>query len=207
MRLRGFFLASILLGFVFVGNVGAQVLATGETGGKGGQAVFLTANGLYPEGLSLFNANVQYSFGLTDKVDVVAIYGNISALGENQHYAGFGWNVNLLKRNQALVDVSFFNTVTFPVSRRSESSTVLLTPALVVSRPVTIAGRTVAIYTGLNSVVPIGNIQDKLFTPPETLLNVPAGVSVVLSKKWVTYVEYDYGSNLSSVGVGILRVF
>lgn len=202
----------ILVGFailsaLFSAKASAQVLATAETGGKGNQAVFFSANGLYPEGLTLFNAYGQYVYGLTDRVDVMAAYGNISALGENQNYIGFGWNAVVLRRKQAFVDVSFFNVITVPLSKRSQSSTVLMNPALVVSRPIEVAGKPMTFYSGVNFTVPVGSVKDKLFTPPETLVNVPIGVSVPLSSKWILCLEADPGTNLKALGVGIVKVF
>ena len=195
------------VGILLADQASAQVLATAETGGKGNQALFISANGLYPEGLTLFNTYGQYVYGLTDRIDVAATYGNISALGENQNYVGLGWNAVLLRRNQALVDVSFFNVVTLPLNNRSQASTVVMTPAVVVSRPVTVAGKSITVYSGLNSLVPIGSTQDKLFTPPETFFNVPIGVSVPLDKRWIVCIEVDPGINLKTLGVGLIRTF
>jgi|SRR3989344_7113211 len=202
----------VLITFFFVVTFGtsslfAQVLATGETGGKGNSAVFVSVNGLFPEGLTLFNAYGQYVYGVTDKVDVAVVYGNISALGGTQNYVGFGWNATLLKRDRAFVDVSFFNVTTIPVHRRSEASTILTTPAIIVSRPVTIKGKKAALYSGINATVPIGQVKGKLFTPPEVLWNVPAGFSTALSEKWAVYIETDIGTNLNTFGVGFLKIF
>lgn len=199
----------ILLGVIFVGNANAQVLVTAETGGKGSQSLFFTANSLLPEGISFFNANIQYSFGLNNKVDLMVIYGNISApgLSRNQNYVGIGWNVSLLKRKNTFVDVSFFNTINTPIDERNDASTVLMTPALIVSRPVKIKSLNVILYSGLNSSLPIGSVKNKFFTPPETFLNIPIGITMPIYKKWSEYIEYDYGTNLKSFGLGILKVF
>lgn len=195
------------IGILLSNRASAQVLVTGETGGKGGRAVFLSANGLFPEGLELFNVYGQLAYGLTNNLDGMVVYGNISALGETQHYVGFGWNMTLIRRSQAFVDVSFFNVTTMPLHRRGEASTVLTTPALVVSRPITVGGRSLGLYTGLNATVPIGQVKGKLFTPPETLWNVPIGVSTTFAGNWSLYVETDIGPNLKTVGIGVLRVF
>ncbi len=195
------------VGILLADQAPAQVLATAETGGKGNHAVLVSANGLYPEGLTLFNAYGQYVYGLTDYIDVTVAYGNISALGESQNYVGLGWNAVLLRRSQAFVDVSFFNVITLPLSNRSQASTVVMTPAVVVSRPMTVAGKSITIYSGLNSLVPIGATQNKLFTPPETLFNVPIGISMPLSKKWIVCAEVDPGTNLKTLGLGVVRTF
>lgn len=198
---------AVLITFTFASQVSAQVLVTGETGGKNNQAVFVSANGLFPKGLELLNTYGQFVCGWTDRFDVMVVYGNISALGETQNYVGFGWNANLLRRDQAFFDVSFFNVITTPLHRRDEASTVLTTPALVVSRPVTVGGRQLGLYTGLNATIPLGQVKDKLFTPPETFWNVPVGVSTNITSKWSLYVETDLGPNLKTVGLGLLKAF
>lgn len=195
----------VLLGFLlFFGyDLNAQVLATGETGGKDSKAVFFTANGLFPEGLRLFNTYGQYVYGATNNLDLMFTYGNISALGRTQHYGGVGWNMNFLKRDKAFVDISFFNVVTVPFNKTGEASTILMTPAVVVSRPVGKA----TLYGGLSSIVPVGKVKDKLFTPPETFFSVPMGFSAKLSENWIVCVEFDAGTNLKSTGIGFLKIF
>lgn len=185
----------------------AQVLISGETGGKKNQAVLITANGLFPKGLRLFNAYVSYGYGLGKRFDGMISYGNITALGQTQHYAGLGFNANIAKREKTFVDVSLFNILTVPLHRRKEASTLLLNSAIVVSRPVTIGQRTVTFYSGVNALIPIGAVKDKLFTPPETFVNVPIGFSMSLSKNWIFYGEIDPGPNLKTAGVGFLRTF
>lgn len=183
----------------------AQVLITGETGGKNGKALLISANALMPEGLNLFNAYVQFGYGLTSRFDGFVSYGNISALGQTQHYFGVGGNLNLFKRNQekGWADISWFNVVSIPLHRRKEASTILLNTAVVVSRPV---GK-ITVYSGLNFLIPLGAVRDKLFTPPEIFINVPVGASFTLSKRWIFYGEYDAGTNLKTAGIGFLRIF
>jgi len=185
----------------------AQVLVTGETGGKGAASVLVTGNGLFPEGLRLFNAYVQAGYGVSDRLDAFVSYGNITALGRTQHYAGVGGNLRLVRREHAFVDVSTFHSASVPLSRRAEASTLLLNSALIASRPVRAGARTLSLYTGANFTIPIGARRDKLFTPPETFVNLPIGVSTTLAGKWVIYLEVDAGPGLKSAGVGLLRGF
>ncbi|MDP3763796.1 MAG: hypothetical protein Q8Q92_04115 [bacterium] len=192
---------------LYASSANAQVLATGETGGKGNQAVLVSANGLLPEGLELLNVYSQYVYGVTDWLDFGPVYGNISALGRTQHYVGAGWNLRLLRRSQVFVDVSFFGVVTVPLNKRDEASTVFTAPALVVSRPVTLHGKLVALYTGLNTSVPVGQRGDKLFTPPEAVWNVPVGFSTAVSGSWLLYAEVDVKNRVKAVGVGLVRTF
>lgn len=158
----------LLFGVFFISSASAQVLATAETGGKGNQAVLVSVNGLFPEGLELFNIYGQYIYGVTGRLDMGLVYGNISSLGRTQHYAGLGWNLNIFRRDQVFVDISFFGAATVPLNKRDEASTAFTAPALVVSRPVTVYGRSVSLYSGVTTNVPISRTADKLFTPPDT---------------------------------------
>ena len=200
-------LVLLLLNIFFPLVVSAQVLATGETGGKGNQAVLVSSNGILPEGLQLLNLYGQYVYGVTDWLDVGPIYGNISALSRTQHYIGLGWNMNLLHRDQVFVDVSFFGVVTTPLNKRDEASTVFAAPALVISRPVKLAGRSVSLYTGVNTNVPLGRVSDKLFTPPDAVWNVPVGFSTAVSDGWLFFVETDVRTRVEAVGFGLVRTF
>lgn len=202
------FVLVLILGVFFTSSVSAQVLATGETGGKGNQAVLVSANGLFPDGLELLNVYGQYIYGVTDWLDLGPVYGNVSALGRTQHYTGVGWNLRLLRRSQIFVDVSFFGVVTVPLNKRDEASTVFTAPALVVSRPVTVNGRTASLYTGVNTNIPVGQTSNKLFTSPNAVWNVPVGFSTSVSEKWLLYAEVDVRTKrVYAVGVGLVRAF
>ena len=197
----------LTLGISFTSSASAQVLTTGETGGKGNQAILFSVNGIFPEGLKLFNIYGQYIYGVSDRLDVGPIYGNISALGSTQHYAGFGWNLALIHRSQAFVDVSFFGAATFPLNNRSEASTVLTAPSLVVSRPVTLNGKSVTLYSGITTLVPIGQTEDTLFTPPDVVWSIPIGFSTAVADGWSLYAEVDVHQVFKAVGIGLVKTF
>ena len=204
MKILKFVTALLIALFIFSNIVHAQVLTTAATGGKGNSAILISPNGLFPDGLNLFNGYVQYSRGVTDRFDAYATYGNITALGQTQHYVGVGGNLNLVSGVAgALPDISWFNVVTVPVSRRDNASSVLWNSAIVASFPI----GPVTAYTGINGVIPIGDVGGgKLFTPGESLFNVPIGVSKSFGR-WTLFVEADPGNNLKSAGVGVLRTF
>ena len=205
MKIVKSLLALFLTLFVLSGIANAQVLTTAVTGGKGNSALLISPNGLFPDGLNLFNGYVQYSRGLTDRFDGYAAYGNITALGQTQHYVGVGGNLNLVNSKAVCTpyDISWFNMVTVPVSRRTDASSVLWNSAIVVSFPI----GPVTAYTGINGVIPIGDVAGgKLFTPGESLFNIPIGISKSVGR-WTLFVEGDPGNNLKSFGVGILRMF
>ena len=181
-----------------------QVLVTGETGGAGGEAVVLAANLLSAKDFAnLGNFWAQFGYGLSDRVDVFAAYGNTTVFGELQHYVGVGSNIGVLRRGRHGVDLSFFNNASVAVTRRNEACTLFVMLALVASRPVTIGSVVVTPYGGFNTVVPIGQRALGVFTPVETLHTGIVGVTVPLHKTWSAYVEYDPGPKLRSAGVGL----
>lgn len=204
MRCLAALFFSILAG---TAPAGAQVLITGETGGAGGQAVMVTANRLAPKDFgTLANFWAQYGYGLSDRVDVFAVYGRISVFGDSQQYVGGGSNISLFKRRGHGLDVSFFTNATVPVTRRDQAATALATLALVASRPVTLGSIVMTPYGGFNTLLPIGHRERGVFTPVEALHTGIAGLAVPIDKAWSAYAEYNPGPGLQSAGVGILYV-
>jgi hypothetical protein len=192
--------------FVCLGIVPAsgQVLVTGETGGSGAQAVMVTANLISVKDFgTLKNFWAEYGYGLTDRVDIFANYGVIRVFGETQHYVGGGTNIGLLQRRRHALDVSFFNNVTVPLTRRDEAAIVLGTFAFVASRPVKVASLSLTPYGGFEALVPIGHRARGVFTPVETLHAAIVGVAIPLDKTWAAFAEYDPGPRLRSGGAGI----
>lgn len=185
----------------------AQVLVTAETGGADGQAVMASANLITPKDFgTLANFWAQYSYGLADRLDVFAAYGNISVFGDTQHYVGVGSNVGILRRGRHGLDVSFFNNASVPVTRRHQAATVLVTLAVVGSHPVTLGSVVVTPYGGFNTLMPIGQRALGVFTPVETLHTGIAGIAIPLGRTWSAYAEYNPGPHLRSGGVGVVWV-
>jgi hypothetical protein len=181
-----------------------QVLITGETGGAGGQALVATANLITPKDFDhLANFWGQYGYGISDRVDVFAVYGNISVFGETQQYVGVGSNIGLLTRGRHGLDLSLFSNASVPVTRRDQAADVLLTLAFVASRPVTLGSLVVTPYGGFNTVAPIGHRARGVFTPVETLHSGILGLAIPLSKTWLAFLEYNPAPNLRSAGVGV----
>ena len=197
----------LICGLVGDAPAGGQVLITGETGGSGGQAVMITANLLAPNDFgTLANFWAQYGYGLADRVDVFAVYGNISVFGDTQHYLGAGSNISILRRARHGLDLSFFNNASVPVTRRDQAATVLATLALVASHPVTFGSAVITPYGGFNTLMPIGHRARGVFTPVETLHTGIAGVAIALGKTWSAYAEYNPGPGIRCGGVGVLYV-
>ena len=184
-----------------------QVLVTGETGGAGGQAVMVSANRLTPNDYgTLTNIWAQYGYGLSDRVDVFAAYGNISVFGGTQHYLSAGSNIGILRRARHGLDVSFFDSASVPLTRRGKASIVLVNFALVASHPVTIGSTAITPYGGFNTLLPIGERARGVFTPIETLHTAIVGVTIPIGTAWSTYAEYNPGPGIRCGGAGILYV-
>lgn len=199
-------LVTLLLVCWLAGDVTAhgQVLLTGEPGGSGAQNLAVTANLISPKAFAnLGNIWTQYGHGLTDRVDIFAAYGAIRVFGGTQHYIGIGSNIGVLRRSQHRFDVSLFNNVSMPLTRRDEAATLLVTLALIASRPVKIGSLPITPYGGFETVAPVGARARGVFTPVETLHAGIVGVAIPLQKTWTVYVEYNPGPNLRSAGAGI----
>ena len=181
-----------------------QILLTGEPGGKGAQSLAVTANLISPKAFAnLTNIWGQYGYGLSDRVDIYGAYGAIRVFGETQHYVGVGSNIGFLRRSDHGVDVSLLNNVSTPLTRRGEAATLLVTLALIASRPVTLGSLLITPYGGVEALAPIGARARGVFTPVETLYAGIVGVAIPLQKTWAAYFEYNPGPNLRSGGAGV----
>jgi hypothetical protein len=152
---------------------------------------------------NLTNVWAQYGYGLTERVDVFAAYGAMRVFGETQHYVGIGSNVGVLQRSRHGLDVSLFSNVSVPLTRRDEAATLLVTLAVIASRPVKIGSLLMTPYGGFDAVAPVGARARGVFTPVETLPAGLVGVAIPFQKTWTAYVEYNHGPNLRSGGAGI----
>ena len=180
----------------------AQVLTIGETLGKGKSAVLLSDNVIYP-GDDIPSLNIAYGMlatGLHPRFDLYVSAGATTTEGETQGWIGGGGNVQLVKAGK--VAVSLFNVASVPFNRREEACDVLLNSALVASVPL---GKKAFVYSGVNSLIPIGHRARGIFTPPDTKVNVPVGATYALGN-WGLWGEVDIGP-LHAVGVGLTRLF
>jgi hypothetical protein len=180
----------------------AQVLTIGETLGKGKTAVLLSDNVIFP-GDDIPSLNIAYAMwarGVHERLDVYLSAGETTTEGETQAWIGGGGNLQLLKVGK--VGVSLFAVASVPLNRREEACDVLLNPALVASVPI---GTKTFVYSGVNSLVPVGQRARGIFTPPQTKVNVPVGATYALGA-WGLWGEVDIGP-LHAVGVGLTRLF
>jgi hypothetical protein len=195
-------LALALVVVAAAGRADAQVLSTAETLGKGKSGLLFSDNVIVPgDGIAnLNNAFGQFARGLTERFDLYLAAGATMTEGSTQAWIGGGGNLRLVRIGKAAV--SLFGIATVPLTHRDEACQVLLNPALIVSAPL---GTKVAVYSGVNSLVPIGDRARGIFTPPSTKVNVPIGVTYAIGP-WGLWGEADFG-NLRAFGVGLTRVF
>jgi hypothetical protein len=192
--------APFVLFALMAASAQAQVLTPADTLGKGRQAAMLSENALVLDGTQLNVAYAMYIRGLADGADVYVSVGETHLLGEHQAFVGVGGNAHLGKI--AGNSISLFSIVSAPLTGRRTGSAWLVNPAIVVSRPLN--GKITA-YSGLNALIPVGSHSSRFFTPPETELNVPAGVSILLGD-WGLAIEADVGK-LRALGLALSRTF
>ena len=180
----------------------AQVLSIGETLGRGKSGLLLTDNAIVP-GEGIPNLNIfygEFARGLSDRFDVYLAFGETTTDGETQVWTGGGGNLRLARARK--VTFSLFTVASVALTRRDQACQVLWNPALIASTPV---ARQLTVYSGVNSLIPIGDRERGIFTPPSTRVNVPIGATYAIGP-WGLWGEVDVG-NLQAVGVGITRIW
>jgi len=180
----------------------AQVLSIGETLGRGKSGLLLTDNAIVP-GEGIPNLNIfygEFARGLSDRFDLYLAFGETTTDGETQVWTGGGGNLRLARARK--VTFSLFTVASVALTRRDQACQVLWNPALIASTPV---ARQLTVYSGVNSLIPIGDRERGIFTPPSTRVNVPIGATYAIGP-WGLWGEVDVG-NLQAVGVGITRIW
>ncbi len=182
---------------------GAQVLTTADTLGQGAQSLFLSDNRIFVDGARLHIIVGQYVHGVRKDLDLYLLATSTRTDNEagtcvvSQVSAGGGANWKLGQWHG--FSISLFGVATLPLTDRDQASDVLANPAVIVSR-VIVADR-LALYSGMNALVPIGHRERGWFTPTETQVNVPAGALIMLGK-WALFAEADIG-HLKAFGAGV----
>jgi hypothetical protein len=195
-------LALALLACLTSRAVEAQVLTIGETLGRGKSGLLLSDNVISP-GEGIPNLNIAYGMwvkGLTDRFDLYLSAGETTTEGVTQGWLGGGGNLRLMRVKK--VAVSLFGVASVALNRRDEACRVLLNPALVASAPLSAK---LSVYSGLNSLIPLGDRSRGIFTPPSIKANVPIGATYAIGP-WGLWGEVDFG-NLRALGLGLTRVF
>lgn len=182
-----------------------QVISTAETGGVGKTTYLGSLNINRYAGTDGSGGYIWIGHGVSDRFDVFTIDGWSTVPGETQFWVGAGTNFRLSCDIGCLtnlgIDMSFYQYLTTPITRRKEASTMLYDAALLASMHV---GKTVP-YIGINAIVPIGNKHQSTFTPPQTEINFPAGIAIPAGKTYL-YLEADFGEiTIYSVGLSYTR--
>jgi len=197
--------ALLILAVAVCAPAHAQVLTTADNLGRGNAGVLVSENRIFVDGARLHLVVGQYVRGISDRFDLYLVAGTtrtddeIGASVLTQAWLGAGGNLGLGEWNG--FRASLFGVVSAPLNRRDQASVILANPALVVSR--TIVKNRLAMYTGVNALVPLGHRERGWFTPPDTKVNVPAGALVMLGK-WGVFAEADIG-HLKAIGFGLSR--
>jgi len=180
----------------------AQVLSIGETLGKGKSGVLLSDNVIIP-GDDIPNLNIAYGMfarGLSDRFDLYLSAGATTTEGGTQGWVGGGGNLRLARIRK--LTLSLFSVASVALNRRDEACQVLWNPALIASAPL---GKQLVVYSGVNGLVPIGDRERGIFTPPSSKVNVPIGATYAIGP-WGLWAEADVGT-LNAVGFGLTRGF
>ena len=180
----------------------AQVLSIGETLGRGKSGLLLTDNAIVP-GEGIPNLNIfygEFARGLGDRFDLYLSFGETTTDGETQVWTGGGGNLRLARARK--VTFSLFTVASVALTRRDQACQVLWNPALIASTPV---ARQLTVYSGVNGLIPIGDRERGIFTPPSAKVNVPIGATYAIGP-WGLWGEVDVG-NLQAVGAGITRIW
>ena len=61
---------------------------------------------------------------------------------------------------------------------------------------------TVSVWSGVNGLLPLGNREQGLFTPPDYEWNIPIGAAWFINERFGVYGEVDIG-HIKAVGVGL----
>lgn len=180
----------------FVASAHAQLNANGETSGKGKLSFLGSVNASRYLGVDSTGGYVCLTYGVNDRVDLFALGGVTRIPGESQSWAGGGANIHLAKLLG--MDVSTYDYVTMPLSRRREASTALVDLSLVFGRHFGPVGT----YTGVNAVIPAGRSRQSTFTPSHAEFQAVFGL-VVPMDRWGIWSETDLGRiRTYSVGLG-----
>ena len=190
---------AIILALIIIGTMKTacgQTMVIAETIGKDKISYFVATNALVVKDFTTLSLSMgQVWYGLNNKVDVFAGASDTAVFGKHQMAGMFGSNINLLKIKN--VSISTFHTLSVPVTRRAEG-TPLWFASVIASRNI---GKVVG-YTGYSANIPLGNSADKLFTPASPVYNLPVGIAVPKGK-YLVFVEYNFGKQVQTVGIGI----
>lgn len=173
-----------------------QTMVTADTLGKGKTAGFAAANALLAKDFATMSLTMaQGWYGLNNKVDVFAGASDTAVFGKHQVAGMFGGNINLLKSKA--IGISTFHAFSVPINRRRDGNPTWFAAVVASKNFGKVTG-----YTGYSANIPLQNSTGKLFTSDNTVYNLPIGI-LIPKGKWGYFIEYDYGSQVKTFGVGI----
>lgn len=176
----------------------AQLLAFGQTSGRGSHSAMLAGSWQQDGGFGRVSPSVTYVKGVTDRADLYLSAGETADGHARQSWGGIGGNVHVRRVNG--FDTSLYTTASFALTSRSRACTLLLNPAVIASRTLT---DRLTLYGGVSALLPIGHRNDGVFTPTDDQLSVPFGLGISTGS-WTVYGEIAFGRT-RGIGVGIER--
>lgn len=179
----------------------SQTLTTAETIGKGKASYLVSSNALIAKDFTTLHYGfAQVVYGVSNRIDLYAGPGVVTALGRDHVNLTAGANINLWNRGVA---VSNFNLFTTGITHREEAARLLWFNSTLVSRNVKVRETALTVYSGYSFLTPYGPGKiDKLFTPPEVFRTVPAGL-VVPFKRYAIFTEYNFGGKIKAFSIGL----
>jgi hypothetical protein len=174
---------------------------TAETSGKGKLGIFASGNALLVKN----SDNAGYSFtyttyGLNSRIDLYAGAAATTIKRKTQIYASGGANVNIIKNK--VVSVSDYFIFSTPITNRAQGTGLIIFHAIIVSHNF----KRITAYSGYSVTAAVGDKENKIFTPPSAVNNVPIGFAISKGK-FAYYLEYGFGKAVKTAGVGASITF
>lgn len=210
-------LTTVVLMALIVASVSfAQVMSTADTLGKGKNALFLGTAPTWVSGGDMGTANfVQVWHGFTDRIDGFCGVAVFTVPDQAQANGLCGINANLVQvkpkddpKAPSKFSVSTFQMVATGLHARKDSSTFWWYPAVIANTNVPVGKTTLSPYVGYAVTVPVGNIENKVFTFDQPVHNVPVGLAITRGR-FVFFAEYDvpvHGPKVNVAAVGMTIV-
>lgn len=192
-------LTSVAVTF-FATQTYGQVLFTGKTSGNKNGSFYLFGNASTVDSVASYNNWAGLVLGLTDRIDVVFGYGNMTTLGEQFPYAASGFVAGLPTKKLGF-DAMVYQLFSLPNANRANTSPLFGNSVFIISKDLTIKGCTFTPYTGYTGNYAFGP-KDRLLTFTKPTHQVPLGVFLPVSKNWGLTAEYDHG-NMKSFGMAL----
>lgn len=175
----------------------AQMVNTADTMGKGNTSTSVAYSYLRDPNFSQHNSFIAQGLGITDKSDVFGGIGittikpNGAETTKTQSSIFGGGKINITQKD-SLPKISLLSLLSTPLDKRNEGTTTLYC-GLVASKKLKVKNFEFTPYGGFSTLIPLGDSQDKLFTPPTPQQSIATGVYKDLGHGTAFYAEFNFG--------------